>query len=122
MISTHRKKNGLFETVHKYSWLLRDWEAWAIEVSHQWYFCVEFCLEIQHGKQESQHEVKGKKGETAHKGKVAPIKLGIVPCAPNILGISVKTATRNSSTSWDSLGIPKSLGHSKEISLRLCAA
>lgn len=58
--------------------MLRDWEAWAIEVSRQWYFCVEFCLELQHGKPDSQHEGKGKRGETALKGKVAPIKLGIV--------------------------------------------
>lgn len=80
------KKNDPFDAVHKYSWLHRhtcnNCTAWTIEVSHQWYFCVEFCLEIQHGKQESPHEVKGKKGETAFKGKVQQIKLAVVTRAP----------------------------------------
>jgi len=43
---------------------------------------VEFCLETQHGKQESQPEGKGKKGETVFKGKVPQIKLAVVTCIP----------------------------------------
>lgn len=50
-------------------WLLTNRIAQAIEENHQWYLCVEFCLESPHGKQESSQEGKGKKGEASLKRK-----------------------------------------------------
>lgn len=80
LTSAHREKIDSFDAVHKHIWLLRVFTAQAIEINHQWYLYVEFYLETQHGKQESQPEGKGKKGETVFKGKVQQIKLAIVPC------------------------------------------
>ena len=48
--------------------------AQTTEENHQWYLCVEFCLEPPHGKKESLQEGKGKKGETSLKKKGAADK------------------------------------------------
>lgn len=81
---------------------------------------VEFCLETQHGKQESQPEGKGKKGETVFKGKVQQIKLAIAICVAvfyNQLSENIHEASSTRVTTLE--GICKSLVYSKVNSVRL---